>query len=205
LTIIFISHIILSILFNHEVLYMNVRHIVLSGLFAALTAALSQIVINIPVSPVPITLQVFSVVLAGAILGSRLGAISQLVYVITGAVGLPVFAGFEAGIGVILGPKGGYIVGFPVLAFITGLLIERQRKPGLLSIFASMLAGMAVFYAIGTAWLGAVLKLNFIEAIIVGTAWFFPLDALKLVLASMLVRQMRRHLSGISLWIARHR
>lgn len=178
---------------------MKIRHIVLSGLFAAITAALSQVVISIPVSPVPITLQVFSVALAGAVLGSRLGALSQLVYVIIGAAGLPVFAGFEAGIGVILGPRGGYILGFPVLAFISGFLIERQAKPGFLSTFASILAGLVVFYTIGTAWLGTVMELDIIEAIIAGAGWFFPIDALKLVLASVITLQIHHRLPYIGI------
>lgn len=178
---------------------MKIRHIVLSGLFAAITAALSQVMISIPVSPVPITLQVFSVALAGAVLGGRLGALSQLVYIIVGAAGLPVFAGFEAGIGVILGPRGGYILGFPVLAFIPGFFIERQAKPGFLPTFASMLAGLVVFYTIGTAWLGIVMELDIIEAIIAGAGWFFPLDGLKLVLASVITLQIRRRLPYIDI------
>ena len=178
---------------------MKIRHIVLSGLFAAITAALSQVMISIPVSPVPITLQVFSVALAGAVLGGRLGALSQLVYIIVGAAGLPVFAGFEAGIGVILGPRGGYILGFPVLAFIPGFFIERQAKPGFLPTFASMLAGLVVFYTIGTAWLGIVMELDIIEAIIAGAGWFFPIDALKLVLASVITLQIRRRLPYIDI------
>ena len=165
---------------------MKIRHIVLSGLFAAITAALSQVMISIPVSPVPITLQVFSVALAGAVLGGRLGALSQLVYIIVGAAGLPVFAGFEAGIGVILGPRGGYILGFPVLAFIPGFFIERQTG---LSVYSFCAGGTGVFY-IGTAWLG-IMWAGYHRGDYCRRAGF-PIDAL--VLASVITLQIRRRL-----------
>lgn len=175
---------------------LHIKQMVPAGVFAALTVAMSQVVINIPMSPVPITLQVFSVSLAGIILGSRLGALSQLVYVLIGVAGIPVFAGFEGGFGILLGPKGGYIVGFPVLAFITGFLVERLKKPAVLPVFASAFAALAIFYAIGAAWLGTVMKLDPVSSIILGVGWFFPLDVLKLVLASITGLQVRKRLSG---------
>lgn len=173
---------------------LDIRQVILCGLFTALTAVLSQFVIAIPVSPVPITLQVFSVSLAGIVLGSKPGGLSQLAYVLLGAAGMPVFAGFEAGLGIILGPKGGYIIGFPLLSFISGFLSERQRRQGVLITFALLLAGLAVFYAIGAAWLGVVLKLDFFSTVIMGVGWFFPVDAVKLFLASIIGTKIRKRI-----------
>lgn len=184
---------------------LHIRQVAPAGLFAALTATLSQVVVAIPVSPVPITLQVFSVSLAGVVLGSKLGGLSQLVYVLLGTAGIPVFAGFEAGIGIILGPKGGYIIGFPLLAYITGFSAERQRSQGSFRTFFSMLAGLAVFYVIGAAWLGTVMRLDISSTIVMGVGWFLPVDIIKLVLASITGFRIRKRLLLISNSLCRQR
>ena|SRR5690554_4358172 len=171
---------------------LHIKQVVISGLFAALTAALSQVAVAIPVSPVPITLQVFSVSLSGAVLGSKLGALSQSAYVLLGAAGIPVFAGFEAGFGIIMGAKGGYIVGFPVFAYITGYLVEHQSRISVLRTFLSMLAGLTAFYMLGTAWLGTVMELDLLNAIILGAGWFLPMDIVKIILASITGVKIRK-------------
>lgn len=172
------------------------RRIVFCGLFAGLTVVLSQVIIIIPFSPIPITLQVLSVSLAGAVLGSRLGMMSQIVYVLIGIAGIPVFAGFEGGIGVILGPKGGYIVSFPLMAFVIGYLIEKRSRPGIVYCFVSMAAGLVICYTLGTAWLGTVLKLDLPTAVAMGIGWFLPLDILKLIFASIAVFELRKSLAA---------
>ena len=97
----------------------------LCGLFAAITAVLSQIAI--PIGPVPINLATFAVFCAGALLGSKLGSISLIVWAILGAFGVPVFSMFRGGLGTLLGPTGGYIIGFIVMAVIAGLVIDNLR------------------------------------------------------------------------------
>ena len=91
------------------------------ALMAALTAVGAQISIPLPFTPVPFTLQVPMVVLSGLLLGVRYGALSQVVYLLLGAIGLPVFAKFSAGLGIILGPTGGYLVSYPFAAAVAGL------------------------------------------------------------------------------------
>ena len=90
------------------------------GLMAAVTAIMAQIAIPMP-QGVPMTLQTFAVTLAGIILGSKRGAISMLIYLLLGAVGLPVFSGFRGGLGMLVGPTGGFLISFPIMAFIIGL------------------------------------------------------------------------------------
>src|SRR5829696_7645933 len=86
---------------------------------AAVTAAAAQI--TIPLSPVPFTLQVLAVILSGLLLGVRHGALAQAVYVLVGAIGVPVFAGFKGGLGILLGPTGGYLISYPIAAAVAGL------------------------------------------------------------------------------------
>ena len=97
---------------------LKTKELVICSIFASLTAILTQI--SIPLPAVPLTMQVFAVALCGLVLGKRLGFISQIIYVLLGTIGLPVFAQFSGGIGIILGPTGGFILSFPIIAFIVG-------------------------------------------------------------------------------------
>ena len=106
----------------------ELRMMVFASLFAALTAAGAYIQIPMPFSPVPVTLQVFFVLLAGSILKSKWGSLSMIVYTLLGIAGLPVFAGGSSGIGVLLGPTGGYIVGFILAAYVIGKLSEKTEN-----------------------------------------------------------------------------
>ena len=107
----------------------SLRGMAYASMFGALTAVGAYIMIPLP--PVPITLQTLFVNLAGALLGGYLGALSQVVYILLGVIGLPVFAGGKAGAGVLLGPTGGYLIGFVVGAFVIGKLTTIRKKPGL--------------------------------------------------------------------------
>ena len=180
----------------------KLRLILFSGLCTAITAALAQMVIILPFSPIPITLQVFAVSMAGILLGSKAGAISQGVYILIGICGIPVFAGLESGPGVLMGPKGGYLAAFPVMAFITGKIVEYFDNRGTLTrlktVFASA-AGLAICYAAGTAWLGYSLKLGFINALAMGTGLFLPFDAVKIIIASIAGFETRKALSKAGL------
>ena len=127
-------------------------------------AICSFITIPLGFTPVPINLATLGVFLTGGILGKKYGSISLIVYILLGAVGVPVFAGFKGGLGVLAGPTGGYIIGY-LAAFLTGLLVELvSRKTGTnsdksaksshraISIITAMIAGLAACYALGTAW-----------------------------------------------------
>lgn len=121
------------------------------ALFAAFTAIAAQF--SVPVGPVPISLATVAVYLCGAVLGGKKGALSQAVYLLLGAAGLPVFAGFHGGVQALLGPTGGFLVGYVVCAWIVGTLARKGgRVPRPLPLAGAMLLGTAVLYALGTGW-----------------------------------------------------
>jgi biotin transport system substrate-specific component len=159
------------------------------ALMAAVTGVAAQITIPLPLSPVPVTLQVLAVILSGLLLGPRYGALAQLIYVLVGAVGVPVFAGFRGGLGVVVGPTGGYLLSYPVAAAIAGLAAyaaaNAPRRRALWSAFAWGCAGLAVIYAVGAAWLAAVTHLPLAAALAQGVLPFVPLDVVKVALAAL--------------------
>lgn len=116
--------------------------------------------LSIPIGPVPISLQTFAVLVVGATLGPRLATLALLAYLAQGAMGLPVFAGTpEKGIGLayMVGPTGGYLVGFVVAAFTVGWLARRRWDRNVVTATAAMLIGHAIVFAFGLAWLGTVI------------------------------------------------
>ncbi len=127
------------------------------GMIVAGSAAVglaAQLEIRLPFTPVPLTGQPFAVLLVGALLGAKRGGLAMLTYLGEGALlGLPVFAGGAAGMGVLLGPSGGYLVGFAPAAFVTGALAERGWDRHVLSTWAAMALGSAMIFVCGLPWL----------------------------------------------------
>lgn len=157
--------------------------------FAALTGVAAQIRIPLPFSPVPITLQTFAVLLAGIVLGARWGGTSQVLYGGLGAIGVPWFAGMTAGLGTILGPTGGYIVGFVLAAgfvgFVTDRYVRARRYPSLLGVL--LVANFLLIYGVGLPWLFGWFTLvqgstpTLMELLTVGLFPFVPGDIVKLL------------------------
>ncbi|MGF2614385.1 biotin transporter BioY [Rossellomorea vietnamensis] len=127
--------------------------ITMAAMFAALMAIGANLTSMLVIGGVPITLQTFFCVLAGLILGSRLGAISMTVYALIGLVGAPVFAGFTGGPGVLLKPTFGFILSYILVAYLVGKMVE--AKPGKKMFITAALVGMAVNYVLGTNWMYA--------------------------------------------------
>ena len=167
----------------------SLRGMAYASMFGALTAVGAYIMIPLPL--VPITLQTLFVILAGSLLGGYLGALSQVVYILLGVIGLPVFSGGKAGFGVLIGPTGGYLIGFVVGALVIGKLTSLRRDPGLLWMMGSMLAGIAIIYTLGIAQLMLVAKLGFIKAISVGLLPPLPGEIIKIVVAAFICRKIR--------------
>ena len=160
----------------------ELRMMVFASLFAALTAAGAYIQVPIPVSPVPVTLQVFFVLLAGSMLKSKWGSLSMIVYTLLGIVGLPVFAGGSSGIGVLLGPTGGYITGFILAAYVIGKLSEKAEnadKSGLFINALNMSAGVLILYACGFIQLMFVAEIGPGAALALGVVPFLPGEIIK--------------------------
>jgi len=155
--------------------------------FSLLLALCAQLSFELRFSVVPITLQTLAVLLTGAALGSRRGSLAMLVYLLEGAVGLPVFAGGTGGFIKLIGFTGGYLWAFPVAAFVVGLLCERglDRRP--LTSAIAMFPGTLIIYGIGASWLAFALKLNAAKAFALGVLPFIPGDLLKLVIAAALL------------------
>ncbi len=150
-----------------------------------MVALAAQIVV--PLQPVPVTGQTLCVLLVGAVLGSRRGALAVLTYLAQGAMGLPVFAGGTGGLARFAGPTGGYLIGFVVAAFVVGWLSEQGWNRRFATTAVSMLVGNAVIYAFGLPWLAIFLGW---EAVL--NAGFFPFvpgDLFKIVLAAVALPQ----------------
>jgi biotin transport system substrate-specific component len=148
--------------------------------FSLLTALAAQVVI--PLYPVPITGQTFAVLLAGALLGSRLGALAMFAYLVEGASGLPFFRGGSAGVGYMMGATGGYLFAYPVAAYVVGLLAERGWDRRYISAAAAMLLGSLVILAGGWLWLSRFVGAA--QAFQLGVARFVVGDAIKVALAA---------------------
>lgn len=182
-----------------------VRSFVRAAVLAAVISATAYVSIPIPLSPVPFTLQVLFVFLAGLLLGPVWGPISMVLYLTAGAIGVPVFAGGQGGLGVLAGYTGGYLLAYPVAAFVIGLFVHRApsladatdtpvRDPGEASLpvlVVSLSAGLLLVYGIGVPWLAWVLELELLEAVVIGAAYYVPMDLLKLVAAIAIVRSGR--------------
>jgi biotin transport system substrate-specific component len=170
----------------------SLRGMVYASMFGALTAVGAYIMIPLP--PVPITMQTLFVNLAGALLGGSLGALSQVVYILLGVIGLPVFAGGKAGAGVLLGPTGGYLIGFVVGAYVIGKLTAIRKRPGFIWLVCSMSIGIGLVYLLGIIQLIIVAKLDYDKAIAVGLLPPLPGDILKIIIAALITLKIRDRL-----------
>lgn len=169
---------------------------------SALTAAAAQVSVPVPFSPVPFTLQPMVVLLGGLALGSRLGATSQVLYLLAGVVGLPVFAAsatLPPGPLRLLGPSGGYLMVYPLAAFVVGYLAERGFGRRYLSAVLAMVTGLVVIYAAGATWLGLLARVAGADAAIGMRAAFetsvYPFvipDLIKLAAAAAVLPTMWR-------------
>ncbi len=166
----------------------QLRMMVYASLFAALTAV--GAFVAIPIGPVPIVLQNMFVFLAGLLLGSRWGLASVGVYLLAGACGLPVFAGGLGGIGRIVGPTGGYLVGYLPAVFLIGKIANRTPPRVLFDVLA-MICGSIVLYACGIAWLKILTGMTVTKALAVGMFPFLIGDALKIAAAAAIAKALR--------------
>lgn len=158
------------------------RSVSLVVAFSLLTALAAQIVI--PIGPVPITGQTFAVLLTGALLGSRLGAMAMIVYLIEGASGLPFFYGGSSGIAHLLGPTGGYLVAFPAGAFITGAFAENGWDKHYFTAVVAMAVGSIVILLAGWAWFSVLTHTAPLAAFKVSVAPHIVGDIIKILLAA---------------------
>ena len=157
------------------------------AVFAMATAFGAKLAIPLPGTPIPFTLQLVCVLLAGSILGARLGAASQAVYLAVGAAGAPVFAA-GGGLAYLLGPTGGYLLTFPAAAYVVGLVAGRSG--GTWRLLAGLVAGIAVIQAGGVAWLSIVTG-SLDQAVLLGVGPFLIIDIVKVGLVLLISSRTR--------------
>ncbi|RUL56868.1 MULTISPECIES: biotin transporter BioY [Lysinibacillus] len=165
---------------------------VVTAFSAAIIAVLAQISIPLPLG-VPITGQTLAIGLIVTILGTKYGTLSVLLYILLGAAGLPVFSQFSGGLGILVGPTGGYIIGFLVQAFLMGLYMDKLGTTYAHAIIANLF-GMVITLAFGTTWLKIVADLSWTAAFMGGVAPFILVGVLKAVAAAWLGIMVRNRL-----------
>ena len=169
----------------------DTRRLVFCALFTALIVILSQL--QLPIGPVPVSLATLGVMLCGLLLGWKYGALAVGAYILLGAVGVPVFAGFQGGVGRIAGPTGGYIIGYVFYALLSGANIPRlQEHFGGRCVL--LLLGTAVCYGLGTAWFMYFSGRTLSESLSLCVIPFLPGDAAKIALAAFLTPRLRKAL-----------
>jgi biotin transport system substrate-specific component len=167
----------------------NLTHI---ALFAALIAVLGLIPKIDLASGVPITAQSLGIMLCGTVLGARRGALAVLLFLALVAAGLPLLSGGRGGLGVFAGPSVGYLIGFPVAAFVTGWLMERTTLSiGFAATASAVIGGIGVLYVFGIIGMSVMLDKTLPEAAFLGMA-FLPGDILKAVIAGMVTQSLAR-------------
>jgi biotin transport system substrate-specific component len=166
----------------------KLRWMVLASLMAALTAVGAYI--HVPIGPVPIVLSTLFVLLSGLLLGGQWGLASMGLYLLVGAIGIPVFAGGKGGFPHFFGPTGGYLFGYLLAAWVAGVISERSRGLLFLDIFAVVFGSLAI-YSLGVPWLKIVTQLSWTKTFMVGMVPFLIGDAVKASVALILARAIR--------------
>ncbi len=168
-----------------------VRTMFLVGSFALLTALGALIRIPLPFTPVPITLQTFFVLLAGVMLGSKRGTLSQMVYVSAGAAGLPIFAGLSSGITLLAGPTGGFLAGFILAPSVISYLIGDSSSR--LRLISALLAGTSVIFLLGNLWLWKITDGTLMNTLMLGFVPFIPGAVIKIGLVIAVVEALKHN------------
>ncbi|NLJ86899.1 MAG: biotin transporter BioY [Firmicutes bacterium] len=169
------------------------------ALFTTLTATGAYVVLPLPFTPVPFTLQLFFTLLSGLMLGPKNGALSQIVYLALGIVGVPVFAGGNAGVGALVGPTGGYLVGFVLAAGVVGYLDMRLASWGDSAIRRGVIigtVGLGIIHGFGAWWLARATRISLAKAFALGCAPYIIPDSIKCVAALMAAAALKRMVPG---------
>lgn len=193
--------------------YTKTKNMLMCGLFAAVTGVAACVILPLPFTPVPVSLATLAVMVAGGVLGSKLGAMSMAVYVLIGAFGVPVFGGFTGGLGRLAGPTGGFLLGYVLMAFVVGFVVERWSpralaasalaSPGswgrprlheLLVYGTAMAVGTGACYGMGTGWFMAVTGSGLWASLVACVFPFVVGDLIKILAAAWLVQRLRKHI-----------
>lgn len=177
----------------------NIKMMVFSSLFTALIIVGSYISFPLPFSPVPIVLSNFFIILAGVMLGKWWGFTSVMLYLFLGIIGLPVFAGGKGGIAILLGPTGGFLLSFPVAAFVIGVISHQGKKSIIKDGIALLIGTFLIIYGFGVPWLKFVLKVSWSKAFAIAMLPYLIGDAFKAGIALVLTKLLRPLIERIAI------
>ena len=172
---------------------LNISKLTLTALMTAVLCVLGPWALILPFSPIPLSLCTLGIYFAVILLGTRAGTISVLLYLLLGFVGLPVFTGFSGGPAKLLGPTGGYLIGYLFMALLCGLIAERCAGKYVVC-FLGMCLGTVVCYLFGSIWMAYQLELSFGEAMIMGVLPYITGDLVKIFVACSVCIRLRKHL-----------
>jgi len=156
------------------------------GLFAAIIAVMAQIAIPMPYG-VPMTLQTLAIALAGILLGAKRGALAAVLYILIGAAGVPVFANFTGGLGIVFGPTGGFILSFPLLALAAGLGAEKSNT----TLWIGLAAGTLFNYLCGVIYFSIYTSNDLLTSFSACVLFFIPTDVIKIIIAGLAGMKMQ--------------
>jgi len=171
----------------------KIKQMTLIGLMTAILCILAPLSLPLPLSPVPVSFGNMAVCFVVAVLGAKRGFLSVFLYILLGLAGLPIFSGFSGGIGKLLGPTGGYLIGYLFLALLFGFFVEHFHNRVVTNICGAVI-GMILLYLFGTLWLAFQLNMDFISALWAGAIPYIPIDIIKITLAIILGSKLRKHL-----------
>lgn len=167
------------------------KELTLTALMAAILCILGPLSLPLPFSPVPISLTMIGIYLAVYAVGMWKGTVAVCIYLLLGLVGLPVFSGFSGGPAKLLGPTGGYLIGFLFTALISGFFIDRFWKNRLVSILG-MILGIGVAYVFGTVWLAYVAGMTFSQALAAGVIPYVGFDLIKIIILAIVGPELKK-------------
>jgi len=171
----------------------NTKSMVIIALMTAILCCFGPFTIVLPFSPIPISLASLALYLSAYLLGRKRAVICCLIYLLIGVIGIPVFSSFSAGPSKLFGPTGGYLLGYLVMTYISGLFIEQNRSHKFMQILG-MAIGTCSCYLIGTLWLAFQSGMTLLAAFLVGVVPFLPVDCIKIVFACILGKSLYKRL-----------
>ena len=174
----------------------DTKNLVITGMFTAIICVLAQI--QFPTQPIPFTLSLLAIFLAGALLKPKYALLSVLAYVLLGAFGVPVFAGFTGGIAILFGKTGGYIMAYPLMALVTSLFYHMFKKGKTIWLALGMITALILCYSLGTLWFSFVTKIDYYTSLTYCVFPFILFDSLKIALAVALSTVLRPALKKIN-------
>ncbi|AMP20608.1 hypothetical protein AZF37_04955 [endosymbiont 'TC1' of Trimyema compressum] len=185
---------------------LDIRGMCFIGIFAAVTAILAQIIIPLPFTPVPVSFGILAVYITGILLNPKYALLSQVIYLLLGMAGAPVFGGFRGGFSVLAGPTGGYLIACPIMAFIISYFIYSYEKKGkgntqklfykkIIRTLLGLIIAQLVCYIIGTIWLSILSNISFVQGLIVAVYPFIIADLIKMVIAIFFILPIRKRLN----------